>query len=342
MSQARHTGLLSAFLFFLVLLACGKTEDRAFFVDRAGMLDQKARQRIVEYNRALLKDFNIHCRVVILGQRSMDINSEAADLFGDLGEKTGKARGLLLLIDPVGEQVRVEVGYDLEEIFPDIFVSYLEHEQMLPFFQQGKVGAGIEATEELFVARVQRSLAGNSFDPGVEIGGLSHYSGGGGARTKIVIGEESMDKAAAVDSTAYQPQKSPERSLTLYMAVLRHKIKDPDLALYTPGTRKFLSRWVVTDAQQDNELSRLEGAVIDKVTIAGNRAVIRFPVGERALPPYFLENNGDGWAIDFATMSEFIRMNHKNMWHFVCRDHPYMFGFVDWRFDSNGYPMLTR
>lgn len=342
MMQARRAGLLLAFFFILLLSACSKTDDQGFFADRAGMLDQQSRQRIIEYNRALLKDFNIHCKVVILGQPSKDINSDAAELFGDLGEKTGKARGLLFLIDPVGKQVRVEVGYDLEEIFPDIFVSYLEHEQMVSFFQQGKVGAGIEATEELFVARVQRSMAGKSFDPDVELGRLSQYSGGGGARTKVVIGEQPIDKAAVVDSTAYLPQQSPEESLTVYMRVLRHKIKDPDLALYTPGTRKFLSRWVVTDAQQDNELSRLEGAVIEKVTIGGNRAVIRFPVGQRTLPPYFLENNGSGWAIDFATMNDLIRMNHKNMWHFVSGDHPYMFGFADWSFDSSGYPMLTR
>jgi hypothetical protein len=259
-----------------------------------------------------------------------------------LGEKTGKARGLLFLIDPAGKQVRIEIGYDLEGIFPDIFVSYLEHEQMLPFFQQAKVGAGIEATEELFVTRVQRSAAGEPFDPDAELGGLSHYSGGGGARTKVSIGEGPIDKAAAADSATYLPQQSPEQSLAVYLRLLRHKVKDPDLALYTPATRTFLSRWVVTDAQQDNELSHLEGAVIDRVIIAGNRAVIRFPVEQRTLPPYFLENIGNGWAFDFAAMSGLIRMNHQNMWHFVSQNHSYMFGFTDWRFDTNGYPLLTR
>lgn len=342
MTQTRLAGCFLAFFFLLVLSACSKTDDQGFLDDRAGLLDHQARQRIIEYHRALLKDFNIHCKVVVLAQPSTNINSDAADLFGDLGKKTGKARGLLFLIDPVGKQVRIEVGYDLEGIFPDIFVSYLEREQMVPFFQQAKAGAGIEATEELFVARVQRSVAGESFDPAVELGGLSHYSGGGGARTKVTIGEGPIDKPAVADSTTYLPQQSPEQSLSVYMRLLRHKIKDPDLALYTPETRKFLSGWVVTDAQQDNELRGLEGAVIDKVTVAGNRAVIRFPVEQRTLPPYFLENNGNGWAFDFAAMSKLIRMNHKNMWHFVSRDHAYMFGFADWRFDTNGYPMLTR
>ncbi|OQX04985.1 MAG: hypothetical protein BWK76_28040 [Desulfobulbaceae bacterium A2] len=342
MNKIRLVGRFLAFLFLLVLSACNTTDHQDFLDDRPGLLDHQARQHIIEYHGALLKDFNIHCKVVILAQPSNDINSDAAVLFANLGEKTGKARGLLFMIDPVGKQVRIEVGYDLEGIFPDIFVSYIEQEQMVPFFQQAKVGAGIEATEELFVARAQRSVAGESFEPAVELGGLAHYSGGGGARTTLAIGEGPVNKAAVADLTAYLPQQSPEQSLTVYMRLLRHKIKDPDLALYTAGTRKFLARWVVTDAQQDNELSRLEGAVIDKVAIAGNRAVIRFPAEQRTLPPYFLENNGNGWELDFAAMSDLIQMNHTNMWHFVFRDHPYMFAFADWRFDSNGYPVLTR
>lgn len=341
-TQTRLAGFFLTFLFLLVLSSCGSNDERSFLDDRAGLLDRQARQRVIEYHRALLADFTIHCKVVVLDQLSADINKDAAELFGDLGRKTGEARGLLFLIDPVGKQVRIEVGYDLEGIFPDIFVSYLEREQMVPFFKQARVGAGIEATEELFVARIQRSMAGEPFAPAVELGGLSHYSGGGGARTKVALGGGALDKAAVADRTAYLPQQSPEQSLDVYMRVLRQKIKDPHLPLYTPATRELLSGWVVTDAQQDHELRGLERAVVDKVVVAGNLAVIRFSVKERSMAPFFLANDGSGWAFDFAAMKDSIRMNQKNMWHFVSRDHPYMFGFTDWQFDANGFPMLTR
>jgi hypothetical protein len=342
MTHIRTAGLFLALFFLLFLPACSKTGDQEFISDKAGLLDEQARQNIIVYHRALLKDFNIHLKAVILTQPSSDINRDAAELFGSLGNKTGRARGLLFLIDPIGKQVRIEVGYDLEGIFPDGFVSYIEREQMIPFFQQAKVGEGILATEELFIARAQRSAAGEPYDPNVELGRLSHLSGGGGARTRVDIGHGPIVKTAVNDSNAYLPQHTPIDSLTVYMRLLRNKIKDPDLALYTPETRKFLSRWVVTDAQQENELSRLERASIDRVLIAGNKAVIRFPSGQRTMPPYFLEKNGSGWAFDFAAMNNLIRMNHKNMWHFVSRDHPYMFGFADWRFDLNGYPIPER
>ncbi len=325
----------------MLLLSCSG-DGREFLDDRAGLLDQPSRERLIAYHRALLEDFNIHCRLVVLKEASTDINRETAELFGDLGRKTGSARGLLFVVDPVGRQVRIEVGYDLEGIFPDIFIGYLEREQMLPFFALNRIGAGIEATEELLAARVQRSKAGQPFDPVIEIGRTSRFSGGGGARTPIAIGDGTLAKNAASAPDAWRPGKTPEESLAVYIRLLRQKIKDPDLALYTPATRKFLARWVVTDAQQDNELHILEGAKIDRVVIAGNLAAIRFPIQERMLPPYFLERTEVGWAFDFSGMSAYIQMNARNMWHFVKQDHPYMFAFSDWRFDANGYPQSTQ
>lgn len=66
--------------------------------------------------------------------------------------------------------------------------------------------------------------------------------------------------------------------------------------------------------------------------------MIRYGVNYRTNPPYFLQNGPGGWMLDFWTMSQVIRMNHKNQWHMVDKNHPYMFGFSDWGFDKNGFP----
>jgi hypothetical protein len=327
-------------LIFCIAASCTGADDRQFLDDQADLLNQESRQRIIAYHRALLKDFDIHCKLVTLARPSQDINGAAIELFDNLGASTGQARGLLFLVDPLGEQVRIEVGYDLEHIFPDAFVGHIERRQMVPFFQRGLVGSGIEATEELFITRIQRSSAGQPFDAAVELGAIGHYSGGGGARQQVVIGSEGLaNQPAATDPDNYQPGASPEQSLAVYRQVLLDKVKDPNLPLYTPQTRKFLSAWVVTDAQQDNALRSLQEATIDQVLASGNRAVIRFPLLHRTHPPYLLKNNGQGWEIDFATMNQVIRMNHRNMWHFITREHPYMFGFTDWKFDNNGFPV---
>lgn len=46
--------------------------------------------------------------------------------------------------------------------------------------------------------------------------------------------------------------------------------------------------------------------------------------------------------LDMATMSEVVRMNHRNMWMFKSMDHPFMFAFRDWNFDKNGSPIVKK
>ncbi|MFW2366099.1 MAG: TPM domain-containing protein [Desulforhopalus sp.] len=324
------------------VFACSPAKDNDFLEDRAAILTLEEKERITRVNKLLLKELDIHFKLLILDKKVDDINSLAVELFDNLGTKTRGAKGLLFLVDPLGKQVRIEVGYDLEAIFPDIFVGYLEREQMAPFFQMGRVGAGIEATSELFVSRVENASQGKEFDPSAELGQLSNYSGGGGARLDVGMNSGNLDKTPISGASNYGAQDSPEKTLQVYKRVLQNHVKDPNLSLFTPQTRKFFSTWVVTNGQQDNELLTLQKATPDSVIVSGSYAVIRFPAHNRTQAPYFLQKGDKGWMLDFSTMSKVLRMNHRNMWMFKSLDHPFMFGFSDWTFDKNGFPIVKK
>ncbi len=339
-AQCNLPGLFFALIWLLA--ACSNQDKPHFIDDQPGLLALEEKTHLQSYNKALLNDLDIHFKLIILDKPASDINHTASQVFGKLGERTGAARGLLFLVDPIGRQTRIEVGYDLEQIFPDIFVGYLEQQQMVPFFSKGRVGAGIEATTELLVARVQRAIAGHEFDPTEEQLDLNYFSGGGGARISVEIDSEPVPKPHTGNTGDFLPQDSPEKTLQSYMHVLRIHMKDPALPLYTPQSRKFLARWVVTDAQQKHELQGLEALKPEQIRINGNYAVIRYPVQERLHSPYFLEKSTEGWMLDFHTMSRCLQMNHQNMWRFKSTDHPYMFGFEDWYFDANGFPAGSR
>ena len=339
----------SCLLYLLITMACFTSSsccsggENAFLEDRIATLTAGERQRIVSLNRILLTDLDIHFKLIILGKKTNEINGLAADIFNNLGEQTRGAKGLLFLVDPAGRQVRIEVGYDLEAVYPDNFVSYLEHKQMAGFFEAGRIGAGIEATTELLVARMQQAIAGNEFDARREFDTLQHFSGGGGAEISVEFKKKlqrSREKSHNVNR--YQPGNDPESALLVYKRVLQKHVKNPDLLLYTPETRQFFATWIVTDAQQNNELQGIEKNAPEKIITSGNFAVIRYPASERTQPPYFLEKGDQGWMLDFQTMSRVIRMSHKNMWMLKSREHPYMFGFADWKFDKNGFPILQR
>ena len=337
--------LLLSILAVLLLSVPGckdKIDAGPFVDDQANLLSAEQRERIGNLNQKLLEDIDIHFLVVTLDAPAFDLDAKANELFEErsLGKKTGGARGMLFLVDPQGKAVRLETGYDLEGIFTDAFTGYVEREQMLPFFAASRTAPGIEATVELLVARALKAIEQGDYTvDSVNDAPDGHLSGGGGAKTDIQIGTRLPEKTASSLAGDFTPQPTPMQALEKYMQVLSLYIKDPDLGLYTPRTRDFFRQWVVTNAQQDNGLRGLKRAIQTADTLVeGNLGVIRFPIEDRQSSPYFLEKGDQGWMLDFYSMNQVIRFNHKNQWHFVKTEHKHAFAFTDLRFDKHGFP----
>jgi len=338
---------MAIFIIIFVLWGCSSKESATDFIDdQPALLTEHEREHIIQLNKKLLEELDIHIKVAILKEASPNINQKAIQLFGEnaLGKKTRGAKGVLFLVDPAGKQVRVEIGYDLEPVFTDGFIGYIERKQMFPFFQTGKVGPGIEATVELLVGKALGTIDASDYilrQKQTAVG--THYSGGGGARTKVKIGSGTPEKQTTPLAHEFDPQPSPQMVLEKYMEVLTLRIKDPNLELYTPETREFFKKCIVTDAQQDNSLRNLE-KIITQATVFqhGNLAVIRFPITNRHAAPYFLRRNNKGWMLDFVTMNKTMGFNHKNQWFFLIRNHSFMFGFEDVFFDKNGFPHIKK
>ena len=318
----------------LQLTACSQEPVAPFVHDPAGMLSSDQQERLREFHQLLYVEQDVEFLLVILDQEVTDLDQNSLALFERyrVGAKTVGARGLLLVVDPYTEQARVEVGYDLEGIFPDGFIAGLEYDQMLPFFQMGRVGQGVEALTELLVARL---MTRGAAEPEVTTA-TSHLSGGAGARIST-SGPVPQTVPAAVG--IYLPQSTPLASLKVYRQVLLEGNKSPELEIYSSDTQQFLRNWLVTDAQQQSALRQLDKVIGSaEELVEGRRAVIRFPVADRQASPYYLLQSGQGWLLDFAEMSRAIGFNHRNQWHFRNLQHQYMFAFADWRFDKQGFP----
>lgn len=323
-----------------LLSGCRGEQENVWVEDKAGLLKPEQIERLNRYHAVLFDDLDVQFKVITLAEKVTDIDQTAAELFGHLGAETDGARGLLFLIDSQGKQVRLEVGYDLEHILPDGFIARIEVQQMKPFFARDMAAQGIEATGELLVKRMLNEDLPVSQRPLSPVD-QQYYSGGGGAKIDTDAGPEQYQKNRVDDPIQYGGAGTPEEALKQYEEVLQRRIKDPDLSLYTPETRQFFSQWIVTDAQQNNELRVLREHVPDKVDVQNGFAVIRFPISERTMPPYFLKFGDNGWMFDFATMSKVIGMNHLNQWRMRSFDHPYMFGFNGLEFDANGFPFYS-
>lgn len=59
--------------------------------------------------------------------------------------QAGRDNGVIVLIVPQARQVRIEVGYGLEDMLPDAAAHQIIQQQILPHFAQGQYAAGIDA-----------------------------------------------------------------------------------------------------------------------------------------------------------------------------------------------------
>jgi uncharacterized protein len=309
--------------------------------DRAAVLEPAERGRIAAYHAAILAAHDIDYRVLAIAAAG-DLERTAHGYFAEAGVGTLSAngRGLLLVIDPALERVRLEVSTSLEGVYTDAFVAYVQNRQMAPFFSAGRVADGILATTELIVGRAQEARA-----DGALAAPMPARSMGGGASAAVSIGgarnpgEQVEQQTQRFEVDGLEPLQVVEA----YHERMASRDARADLRLYSTDTVAMLRHWVITPAQMDNLAKTYRSCTVDGVHIRGDAAVVRYLVGLRECAPYFLRRESDAWKLDLAALSSAIRFNHENQWHFqLPLPDDYEFAFEDWRIDRNGFPHTLR
>ena len=324
-------------LYAALVAACTSSSqnDDRLVIDEASLLNTAQRARVALFHGLLLSDFDIDYRVVT-SKETDDIDRYAVTRFAELGTGTSSttSRGLLLVIDPVQDRVRLEVGYALEGTYPDAFVAYVEQRQMVPFFKAGRVADGILATTELIVSRAQDATKNAGLDSEVQLDG----SGGAGATTAARLGAGNDTVYTDIEVSG---GRSPAETLKKYFEAMQQRNANPSLDIYTPATQRMMKDWVMTPAQMDNVVNSYRRCHAESARYDTRRryAVIRYPVSERQCSPWFFETVDGTWALDLTMMQRAIRFGRDNSWHFERgANHPYNFAFDDWAFDASGFP----
>jgi len=86
-----------------------------------------------------------------------DISEYAVKMFENRGRgigQRGKDNGILILVAVNDRQVKVEVGYDLEQFITDGFAGDTIRQYMAPAFRRGEFGPGVLAGLSHIVARI--------------------------------------------------------------------------------------------------------------------------------------------------------------------------------------------
>jgi hypothetical protein len=88
-------------------------------------------------------------------------------------------RGLLLLLSDAEKTVKMEVSYELEDVFTDHFTGTVEEIQLKPHFRLGDIGSGLMAVMEEIESRAELKHMGG-YTPKT-IAGLDERFASGGA-----------------------------------------------------------------------------------------------------------------------------------------------------------------
>ena len=326
----------------------------AFIADHAHIFSNKDMGDISSYHQMMLEKYDIDYRILTINEK-VDIDIYTNKVFAEenIGSRSQTLRGLLLVIDNATNQVRLEVSGNLESIFTDAFVGYIEKRQMVPFFRLGRVADGIFATSELLRMRASEAKRGEAFDP-------SRFKGsvGGGARTKTQI-NAGKDASFADGRNDIPAADTPEETLQRLFSAMKNRNARSDLDIYTPETRQYMAGMVISPAQMDNAAKRYQTCELDRVIYSKNQqhAVLLYELSNRSCDPFAFDRGPDNrWRLNLKAIGSGLGHTYGNVWYLNYAKqkesglHKYYFGFRDYyflrpkgeRFDHQGFPYYLR
>jgi len=306
--------------------------------DEAGILPEYDVAKFEEYTKYILHESDIDVRLVFVkSTNSKSIEELALEKVQELGVggKNREERGVLLLYDMEGKQLRIEVGYGLEEYFPDAFVSYLIHDHTSDFFSTGDIATGFRLLIRMLHHRIREQVLGRNFDPRVVeiIRHRGYLSGGAGVSAVMPAkGERKgtwISNLSEEDRLYYTAQPTPEAVYKKYLEWHMAGNPDPRIDIFTTESQRYLKSLPMTKAYFDYILMQEYGRKY-KICVRNDVALLYFTHDPLACP-HFFKKTDKGWQIDICAevRNSRNRVGGVYTWDYRGRNDIYTKNFVD-------------
>lgn len=236
--------------------------------------------------------------------------------------KDDNGRGILLLLADKEKQVKLEVSYELEDVFTDIFCVYVEEKQLGPYFLAGQLGTGLLAVMEEIESRAQIKHQSQYTVHSISQLDDILLSGGAGATRKLL----EYKKENVKTEKAFSPAgKTPAQAWETLLNSWRMKTRNPNLGVYTQVTRLAYRDFQNLPDSRYEEDVKTYGKKPYKVISNNHYAVIFFgnkKGWENA--PFLFCKTSDGWQFDLVHQRKYIRMGPNPKWGIERTNHPYI------------------
>lgn len=254
------------------------------------------------------------------------------------GETDGK--GVLILIVEDQHTVKIEVGYELEDVFPDAFCGAYQ-ETIRTYFAGEYFG---DVVCRLILDMVERHQ-GNEVDPSLlvervrnqELLDTSFLSGGAGA----IESRYYYDKARKIESILkvepevlerYKAADSPEETVERYIASMEAGVNYPFLDILTEGSHLMRLEYPKTQFFLSKTAKGYRSGGPMKVMRSRDLAVARF-VDPSVMPLLLRQRPDERWVVEVTKSWAYIEASGdlQEMYP-LYRDHPWIFGFREYSY----------
>jgi hypothetical protein len=212
-----------------------------------------------------------------------------------LGRET-KGRAILYLYSPKNKALKIEVGYALESVLPDVVVHGLEKAAKSFIFSDHYQDFWAELINTLNIEIYEQEhgkRAGESFD----FSKLKFVSGGAGVVSRLYDATpeqlaREMSQVPPDKHSRFLPNPDVKISLQNYLASLREGIGDDTLPLLSFESRVFRELTPMTTYQLFRNWRMYDSAGVDQIVTEDDFSFVFFKSGHPVLPLVFQKLKG--------------------------------------------------
>jgi tetratricopeptide (TPR) repeat protein len=293
-------------------------------LDRAHILDD-IKSSTDRQLAQIQEDYAIETMIVALPSLppSHTIESLAAEIFSNwqIGGTTG-GRGLLLLLSDEEKLIKIEVSYELEDVFTDIFCGYIEDKQLKGYFLSDQVGIGLVAVMEEIEQRSQIKHQQDYTAAQINRLDAELLSGGAGAKRQL---SDYREKEVAAVGLNYPPGHTPDDAWQTLIRSWENKVRDPNLGVYTEITRLAYRDFKnLPDSRYEDDVATYKNKPYE---VIGNHTYAVIFFGKKKgwdNAPFLFCRTAAGWQFDIVHQRKYVRMGRNPHWGIERADHPYV------------------
>ncbi len=297
--------------------------DNTYIYDNAGILGD-IKESTGRYLETIQKDYAVEALIVTLPAlpRTHTIEALAAELFSNwqIGKNTG-GRGILLLLADKEKLIKIEVSYELEDVFTDIFCGHIEDKQLKAYFLSDQVDIGLVAVLEEIENRAQIKHQANYTLSGIDLLDAELLSGGAGAKRQLT---EYRPEEISREAHNYPAGSSPDEAWHTLIRSWQNKVRDPNLGVYTEITRLAYREFQnLPDSRYEEDVHVYKNKPYEVIQ-NDTHAVIFF--GKKKgweNAPFLFCRKKDGWQFNIAHQRKYVRMGKNPHWGVERSSHPY-------------------